>query len=260
MKNALHKYGPWALVTGASSGIGAEFCRQLSAVGFNIVLVARREENLRKLAVNLEGKYKIKTKILPVDLSKPGFQDLIIEETCMLDIGLVVNNAGFALTGNFIDHSIEDELRLHHVNCTAPLLLMHHFAKSMVKKGRGGIINVSSASSFLPMPGWSHYAASKAYLTRISQGVWYELKEKNIDVLALCPSSVQTEFHKVAGTKEAGLDVTAVVKAGLKNLGKKPVIVPGLGTRIGIFVLRFLSGKTAIKLGATAVAKMKKNS
>lgn len=253
MNDLYKKYGPWALVTGASSGIGEEFSRQLAALNFNLVLVARRHEKLARLSAELSNQYAIKVVALPIDLSTGDFLDTIEAVTNSLEVGLLVNNAGFALTGSFLDHSMADEVSLLQVNCRAPLMLMHAFGRKMRQRGRGGIIQVASASAFLPMPLWAHYAASKVYSMYLAEGLWHELSGRGIDVLTLCPGATRTEFSAVAGTKQGGMMPAQVVRAGLQNLGKKPTVVVGLGNRVTTFITRFFPRRCLIKLGAKVV-------
>lgn len=251
-------YGPWALVTGASSGIGKEFCWQLATQKVNLVLVAREKEALERLARELQGKYGIKTKVIVSDISQSNFLEQIIAVTDSLEIGLLVNNAGFALTGNFLDHSLENELSLLYVNCRAPLMLAHTFGKKMERLGRGGIINISSASAFQPLPFWTHYAATKVYDLYLAEGLWFELKEKGIDVLAVCPGRTNTQFSEVAGTKSGGMDPAFVAATALKNLGKKQMVIVGTGNKIIVFLGKILPRRWMIKVGANAVKKMLK--
>ena len=253
MESFYQKYGSWALITGASSGIGEEFARQLAALKFNLVLIARRKQRLEILSNELINKHHVEVKIIAVDISADNFLSQIELVTNSLDIGLLINNAGFALTGNFSDNTIEKELSLLNVNCRAPLILLHYFGNEMIRRGKGGIINVASAAAFLPMPFWANYSASKAYLLHLSEGLWFELKEKNVDVLALCPGATKTEFSKVAGTKNAGMEASEVVKIALQKLGKKPTVIAGSGNRVMTFILKFFSRKLLIKIGAKVV-------
>ena len=156
-------YGPWALVTGASSGIGAEFARQLAALGLNLVLVARRRQRLEVLARPLESGNHIEVKAVVADLSQPDFQPLLLAETQSVDIGLLVNNAGIGLANKFLDHVLENELALLNVNCRAVLVLSHLFGRQMAVRRKGGIIFVSSVSGYLATPYEASYAASKVY-------------------------------------------------------------------------------------------------
>ncbi len=256
MGDFIKKYGPWAVVTGASSGIGEEFCRQLAALKMNLALVARREENLKKLAADLGGKHNIKIKIISVDVSQSDFMKQITAVTDTLEVGLLVNNAGFALTGDFFGHTLDEELSLLNVNCRAPIVLSHIFGNKMAKRGKGGIINVSSVAAYMPMSFWSNYAASKAYLLSFSDGLSFELKGKGVDVLALCPGGTRTEFSKVAGIKSGGVEPVGVVELALKSLGKKSSVIPGLGNNLIPVLNRLLPRQWLTNLGAKVVALM----
>ncbi len=250
MNDFTKKYGHWAVVTGASSGIGEEFSRQLTAHGPNLVLIARRRERLESLSKELTHKHAIEVKIVPADIANIDFLEQVQAATHSLDVGLLVNNAGFALTGNFLDHTLEEELSLLHVNCRAPLMLSHAFGKRMVKRGRGGIINVSSAMAFLPAPLWTHYAAAKAYDVFLSEGLWFELREKGLDVLALCPGATRTGFSHVSGTKNTGMEPGPVVELALKNIGGESTVIPGFRNRIILLINRIVPRQWLIKIGA----------
>lgn len=253
MINFSKKYGPWAIVTGASSGIGEEFARQLAALKMNLVLVARRKEKLELLSRELIEAHGIEVKIVSVDLSNPDFLKKVQYVTDSLEIGLLVNNAGFALTGEFLCHTLEEELSLLNVNCGAPLILAHTFGKKMAQRGNGGIINVASVAAFLPMPFWANYSASKVYLLHFSESLGYELQKKGVDVLALCPGGTRTEFSKVAGTKNGGMEPARVVELALKKLGKQPVAIAGVSNQIISFMNRFLPRQLLTKIGARVV-------
>ncbi len=247
------KYGPWALVTEASSGLGEEFCRQLADQGFNLVMVARREGKLQSLSEKLQLQHRIKTRVVPLDLTAPNSVSVIQEKTLDLEIGLLINNAGFATTGPFLEHTLEEESSLLYLNCLVPLQLSHSFGSKMAKRGRGGIINVSSAAGFLPMPYWSNYAASKAYLLHFSEGLTFEFKDKGIDVLTLCPGATRTEFAHVAKVNDGGMKPSHVIESGLKALGEKSVMIPGVGNRLVVFLCRFLPRKILAQMGCRAV-------
>lgn len=253
MSDFNNKYGPWALVTGASSGIGKAFSEQLAAQGFNLVLVARRKEALELLADELTRVHQISVKVIAGDLTTLDFISHIESFTHSLDIGLLINNAGFALTGNFLDHSLADQLSLLHLNCRAPLMLAHIFGKRMCQKERGGMIHVSSASAFLPMPFWANYSASKVYGLYLAEALGFELKDKGIEVLALCPGATRTGFSSVASTKTTGMKPAQVAHIGLKNLEKKPMMIAGLSNRIITFILRFVPRRWLCKIGAKVV-------
>jgi uncharacterized protein len=235
------RYGLWALVTGASSGIGAEFSIQLAAMGLNLVLVARRKQRLDDLAQRLEEKNKIQVRTLRADLSQPDFMSAILLATQSIEVGLLVNNAGFGLAGNFLDHQLEKEVALLNVNCRAPLILTHEFGRKMIERRRGGIIFVSSVSGYIATPIEATYAASKAYELFLAESLWYELKKEGVDVLALCPGSTITEFHDLAGTRAvAAMPVKPVVALALKKLGKTPSVIAGWHNRLLVSSIKFV--------------------
>jgi len=258
MERFKEKYGPWALITGAGSGIGAEFARRLAAFGLNLVLLDRREDSLRAAEEELTSQHDIEVKSVQKDLEEPDFLPDILEATDALEIGLLVNNAGYALTGDFLDHDLEQEIGLLHVNCRAPMILTHAYGKKMVERGRGGIIFLSSIAAFLPMPFWTHYSASKVYDLHMANGLYLELKDKGVDVLALCPGNTQTGFAEVAGIKSIGMTPEPVVSQALKKLGKKPLAVPGIGNRIITCMTRMMSRHGNIKVGAKVVQDLRK--
>jgi len=241
MKNFKEKYGPWAVITGASSGIGAEFAHQLAARGLNVVLVARRAERLNKLARQLQVLHEIQTRTVVVDLTQPDFLAAIEPVLDELDIGLLVANAGFGLMGDFILNDYRRELAMVDLNVRAPMILAHRFGNYLVAKGRGGMIFTSSMMSAFPSPLMTNYAATKAYTHFFGKALHYELKEKGVDVLALDPSLTRTEFHQIAGTPSSpiAMDVEPVVKEALAGLGRKAVVLPGVFSKI-LFALAHL--------------------
>src|SRR5260370_19589285 len=177
MKNFVERFGPWALVTGASSGIGEAFARRLAEIGMNLVLVARREDRLRKLAEDLQSQQNVSTRVVPVDLCRDNFLAIIERATNDLQVGLLVNNAGIATAGKFLDNDLGSELALLHINNRSALILAHHFGRLMRKQGRGGMIFGSSTVAFAGGPLWSNYGASKAHEHAFAQGLSRELRK-----------------------------------------------------------------------------------
>lgn len=230
------KYGPWALITGASSGIGLEFARQLAGSGLNLILVARRENKLRTLASELQQKHAIRTNVVGADLSAENFLPNIQAATEGLEVGLLVNNAGYAITGNLVENDLKAEIEMLQVNGRAALILAHAYGKKMKQRGKGGIIFLSSVVGFTAVPLWTHYAATKSYSLLLAEGMASELKMYGVDVMALCPGSTRTAFHEGAGTKTfMAMNADAVVKYGLNKLGKKRVAIPGWINRFNVF-------------------------
>lgn len=242
------KYGPWALITGASSGIGAEFARQVAAQGLNLVLVARREERLRSLARALEAAHPIQVKIIPVDLTALDFLPVIQQATDDLEIGLLVNNAGVMPTGRFLDQDLENELRQLDLNSRAPLILAHHFGRKMAERGRGGILFLASMVAFQGTPSVAHYAATKAFDLILAEGLHVELKPAGVDVLALAPGFTATELAgdlDFSGLPIKPMRVDPVVQAALRALGRRSLVIPGWQNQFLYWMVKHLLPRSA---------------
>jgi short-subunit dehydrogenase len=258
MRNFVERFGPWALVTGASSGIGEQFARRLAEAGLNLVLIARREDRLRQLAEELQSKHSVSTRVVPVDLAREDFLPLVEHATNDLPVGLLVNNAGFANTGKFLDNDLASELALFHVNNRAPLILAHHFGRSMRQRGRGGMIFVSSAVAFAGVPLWSTYAASKAQELVFVEGLAEELRPDGISILAVCPGPTQTEFWSSGARPFFMMPPGAVVDIALKNLGRKTTVVAGWTNAIAAFSTRLLPRSWNAKIFGRVIGRMLK--
>ena len=259
MNNFKKNYGDWALITGASSGLGVEFAKQLAELGLNLILVARRRGRLENLAKSLGRDHHIQIKIVSVDLSTDTFASTIRSVTDNLEIGLLVNNAGFSITGEFISNSIEREVEMLYVNTRAPLILTHEFGQHMKVRQKGGIIFVSSIAGFNAMPLWSHYAATKAYNLLLGEGLSYELQKYGVHVLTLCPGSTRTEFQQIAGVNEGkAMEPYKVVSLAIKELGKKATIVPGFHNKFLVTISKFLPRWLNTKKGSFIVNHIKK--
>lgn len=240
MKKFTDKFGPWAIVTGASSGLGVEFAKCLAQHRLNIVLVARREDRLRRRASELEQEYSIQTRVVAADLSRDDFLELLREATADIEVGLLINNAGFATSGNLLDNDLDSELAMLHVNCRAPLMLAHEFGRKMRARGKGGIIFVASTVAFSGTPAWSIYAATKAFDLTLGDGMARELRRDGVSVLTVCPGPMQTEFWDVAGGKPLlALRPERVARAALKILGRRSTTVIGLTNKLIVLSTRF---------------------
>jgi len=257
MKTFVERFGPWALVTGASSGIGEAFARRLAEIGMSLVLVARREDRLRRLAEELQSKHSVSTRVVPVDLSRADFLPTIEQATNDLQVGLLVNNAGFANTGKFLDNDLASELALLHVNSRATLILAHHFGGSMRKRGRGGMIFVASTVAFAGVPVWSTYAASKAHDLVFAEGLAQELRQDGVSVLAVCPGPVQTDFW-FSGAKPFFLLPNDVVDVALEKLGRKITVVAGRTNALIAFSTRLLPRSWNAKIFGWVIGRMLK--
>jgi short-subunit dehydrogenase len=191
-----------ALVTGASSGIGEQFARQLSARGHDLVLVARRADRLERLAEELPGA----AQVVPCDLATAAADLKPRVDELGLDVDLLVNNAGFGTYGRFVELDPRREAEEVRLNCEAVVTLTHAFLPPMLERGRGGIINVASSAGMQPLPYEAVYSASKAFALNFTEALWEELRGTPIRVLAVNPGPVPTEWQAVAGHD----DVSAV--------------------------------------------------
>ena len=228
MNDFLARFGPWAVVTGASSGIGEAFARQLAAKGIHLVLVARREDRLQRLAEELRETNGVETRIVPVDLAGENFLPVVEQATNDLEIGLLVNNAGVLSAGRFLDHDLRDELNQLNVNTRAVLTLAHHFGRRMRERRRGGVIFLASTVAFAGVPGMSAYAASKAHVLSFAEGFAAEVAGDGIAVLALCPGPTSTEIWPTGATPSLPMRPEAVADLALRKLGKRTTTVAGL--------------------------------
>jgi len=190
-----------ALVTGASSGIGQSFSAALAAAGTDLVLVARRRERLEELAAELGAAHGCEVEVLVADLVEDG--GLAGVEARLRDddrpIDLLVNNAGFGSHGSFVDLSVADEDEEIRLNVLAPVRLAHAVLPGMLDRGRGGILNVSSMAGLQPLPHWTTYAATKAFLTSFSEALHEEVRTRGVVVMALKPGMTRTPFHERSG-------------------------------------------------------------
>lgn len=187
------RFGPWALVTGASSGIGAEFARQLADSGLNLVMVARREEPMVQLGEHLKREYGIDYRVLGLDLSDPAFIDTLTAQVEGLDIGLVVSNAGTGIPGPFLSIPEHHLLKIVNLNSISHLRLIHHFGKRLKERGKGGVILVSAMGALDGIPFMANDAATKAYVTSLGQGLHEEFKAFGVHTTVVMPGPTETE-------------------------------------------------------------------
>ena len=240
MNNFPMKYGPWALVTGASSGMGATFARQLAGRRLNLVLVARRTGRLQEISKELEHKNSIQTRVVSADLSRDDFMPTLQEVTKELEINLLVNNAGMEITGDFLSNDLPAELDMLHLNCRAALILTYHYGKIMQERRRGGIIFLASIVGFAGIPVWSHYAATKGYNLLFAEGLAEEITKDGVDVLTLCPGLTRTEMLQFTPFGQfMSMDAEAVVRVALRSLGRKRRVTAGLRNKLIVLSTRF---------------------
>jgi short-subunit dehydrogenase len=238
-----------ALVTGASAGIGREFCRQLAERGYDLILVARDEARLRALAGELEGRHRIGVEALAADLALDGDVDRVaarVRESA--ELTLLVNNAGFGTLGSLATAPAEQQERMIRLHVLTPMRLTQAALPGLLERRRGAVVNVSSVASFIYSPGNVNYCATKAYLTSFSEGLATELRGTGVQVQALCPGFTRSEFHQRMG-EDGGLrprfmwlTAPGVVRASLAQLDRRGAVVcvPGLGYKLLVGMIRHL--------------------
>ena len=251
MANFKDKYGPWALIAGASEGIGAAFSEALAQRGLNLILVARRENLLSELALDLRSRHEIEVVECALDLGDiTSVRDLLSRMN--QDIGLLVYNAAYSPIGYFKDVPYADLEQIISVNIQTPLFLIRALTELMLESGKGGIILMSSLSGIQGSPKIATYAASKSFNTVLAEGLWHELKDLNVDVLACVAGAVRTPgYMSSANEKDAPgtLDPQEVVAETLAALGSSPTVTPGSFNRFAKFIMsRLLPRKRAIRI------------
>jgi short-subunit dehydrogenase len=254
------RYGPWAVVTGASDGIGRELARRVAAAGISVVLVARRTSELERLAEQLRGRHGVDARVFAGDLGDPKPIAALLAETVPLDVGLFIAAAGFGTSGRFIDGALESELAMIDVNCRAVAALTHGFATRMVARRRGGIVLMSSLVAFQGVPRAANYAATKAYVQSLAEGLRAELGPLGVDVLASAPGPVRSGFELRADMKmgmAAGPE--SVASATLAALGRTGTVRPGWLSKLLEWSLALLPRWGRVRMMAVVMGGMTKH-
>ena len=221
----------WAVVTGASGGLGEGYATELARQGANVLLVARSTDKLTALAERLRRDFGVDVEVWPCDLTNRSSRAVLVADLMSRNVHTLVNNAGFGTLGEFVDLELSRIQAEVELNVVALTELTHTVLPGMKARGRGAIINIASTGAFQPIPKFSTYAATKAYVLRLSIGLWDELKDTDVRVLAVCPGPTETSFFAVAG--DDGLmtqrrSVEQVVTSSFKALRKRrPYVVDG---------------------------------
>lgn len=244
----------WALVTGASSGIGAEFARVLAARGMHLILVARRREPMVELAADLHTRHGTRCEIVAADLTEEGEVARLCHEVAGrgIVVELLVNNAGFAVVGDVENAPIDTILDMVRLNIGALTELTYRILPGMLERRHGAIINVSSVAAFQPVAYMGVYAASKAYVLHFSEALWAEVRHRGVTVTALCPGVTRTNFFEVAGVpnwlrKRRSQSVDQVVKAALNAVEyRKQYVIPGWANYLLALCVRIAPRKLVV--------------
>jgi uncharacterized protein len=234
----------YALVTGASSGIGMEIAKQLAEKGYSLILVARRKERLETLKSEIERNAKVKVVIVAQDLSEPNAAEKVMAavEAQGLALDILVNNAGYGIQGKFLDMKMADIEQMFRLNMTALTHLTQLAARAMKARGHGRILQVASAGAFLPTPYVSAYAATKAYVLSFSEAIRFELKGSGVTITTIYPGITTTEFNQVADAKTPPmmnlsiLSAEKVARIGLRAMFRgRRAVVPGFINKLNAY-------------------------
>jgi short-subunit dehydrogenase len=251
----LDRYGPWAVVAGASEGIGASFSEKLAARGFNLVLLARRIEPLEELAQRLRASHGVEVRARSLDLGSPDVVSGLRDATADLEVGLLIYNAAYSPIGAFIDIDVEEHEKAVNVNVLGPLRVSHYMGRRLVERGKGGIILMSSMSSFQGTAMVANYAATKAYDTILAEGLWYELGQRGVDVLGCIAGATLTPNYEGSTDKipdswlARPMKPDDVTEQALSELGQRPSGVSGRRNRFASVLLsRLLPRRASIEM------------
>ncbi|MFN8033413.1 MAG: SDR family NAD(P)-dependent oxidoreductase [Mycobacterium sp.] len=254
----LKPYGPWALVTGASDGIGRAAALRLAADGLDVALAARREPELHRLAVEVEAAHGVQTRVIAVDLAQPDGAGALADAVAGLDIGLAVLAAGFGSTGPFAEAPLDEELAMIAVNVTAVVRLCHALAGRMSIRERGGIVLFGSILGWQGVAGQANYAATKAYVQSFAEGLHDELAPHGVDVLAVAPGPVHTGFAARAGlTMPSATTPEVVAEALVAALGRCATVVPGARAKLLTSALSTLPRRLRTRVLTRVMARMR---
>ncbi len=252
------KYGEWAMVTGASSGIGLEIASQLANIGMNVIIHGRNKQKLNELQQKLST--KVEVRVLASDVSENEGTKQIIEISSEVNIGLLVVSAGYGTSGSFLKNSIEEEVDMLKVNCEALLRLTHHFSQYFSYQKKGGIILMSSMVGFQGVPFAANYAATKAYVQSLAEALAKELKPYGVDVLAAAPGPVNSGFGTRANMNmEMSMSPNQVALPILKALGKRTTVFPGFLTKLLVYSLRTVPRWAKIRIMELVMGGMTKH-
>jgi len=257
------KYGELALIAGASEGIGAAFATYLAAEGMNLVLVARRKEPLDKLAALLMNKYKVQIECICCDLASTDAAQQLQLALAGKEINLLVYNAALSYIGPFEKNSIEHHNQIAQANMLTPMNLVQILAEPMLKKGKSAVILMASLAGFQGSGFLAAYAATKAFNRVLAESLWYEWKDRGVDVIACCAGATSTPNFINTNPERADFfaprvqSPEEVVEECFEKLGKQPSFVTGTGNKIASFIMqKLLPRKMAIKIMGDTTRKM----
>lgn len=254
------RYGSWAIVTGASSGIGREMALRLAEAGLNLVLVARSQSVLEQITTDVIAKHGVECRVVIIDLACETGVETLEAVTGNLDVGLLIAAAGFGTSGPFLNSTLEKELEMLNVNCRSLVALSWHFGRRFAKRGRGGMVLMSSIVGFQGMPNAAHYAATKAYVQTFAEALYVELAATGVDVLACAPGPTNSGFADRAGMRMGkALSPADIAQPTLDALGRKSTVLPGFLSKLLTYSLVALPRWARVRIMGQVMGGMTKH-
>jgi short-subunit dehydrogenase len=254
------KYGQWAVVTGASDGIGKAFAELLAQAGFNLVVAARRQDVLAGIARNLSTSHGVEVRPVACDLGSPAGVALLEDATKELNAGLLVAAAGFGTSGPFLTSDLNAELGMVDINCRTVAALAYEFGNRFVRRGGGGVVLLSSLVAFQGVPRAANYAATKAYVQTLAEGLRQELSGSGVDVLAVAPGPVRSGFGQRANMRMGLAQTPAEVARGaLRAIGTRGTVRPGFLAQFLEFSLKPLPRWGRVRVMGLVMGAMTKH-
>jgi hypothetical protein len=253
------RYGPWALVAGASAGLGEAFARLLAARGLHVLLLARREEPLARLAAALRRAHEVEVRTEAIDLGRGDLAAAVERAAAGLEVGLLVYNAAHSAIGPFVEQPLDEHLRVVDVNCRGPLALAHVLGGAMARRGRGGVVLMTSLAASQGNPLLASYAASKAFELVLAEGLWAELRGRGVDVLACRAGATRTPGYAASRPRRSVrlMEPEDVARQALDALGHGPSAVTGALNRVAAFALgRLLPRRASIRIMGRATRRL----
>ena len=257
------KYGPLAMIAGASEGIGAAFSTTLAAAGMDLILIARRKEPLHHLAALLRNTYHINVDCISCDLSDIDAAQTLKEALKGKEINMLVYNAALSYIGPFEQNSLEHHNKMAYANMITPMNMIQLFGEPMLKKGKGALIMMASLAGFQGSGFLAAYAATKAFIRVLAESIWYEWKDRGVDIMACCAGATSTPNYINTKPEKTGFFAPRVqrpeevVQECMNRLGKEPSFVTGTGNRLAGFIMqKLLARKMAITIMGDTTRKM----
>ncbi len=253
------RYGAWAIVAGASEGLGEAFARSLARRGLDLVLVARRADRLESVAASIRTEHGVEVITAALDLGSAHVIDEVRTAVGTREIGVVVYNAAYAPVGSFVEQTAGQLSAVVDVNVRAPLLLTRALAGPMVARGRGAVVLMSSVAGLVGTAKIAAYSASKGFNTVLGEALWHELRPHGVDVVVSCAGAIRTPGYAATSHRDAPgtLDASAVAEATVRAIGRGPRVVPGWINKIAALVVgRWLPRRLSIAVMASSTREL----